>query len=105
MRVTPLPPSPLPLQVLGNAKGVVAAGVSVAVFRNTVTVQGCLGYAITVGGVFLYSESKRRAKAAAAAVAPAGAARAGDVEAKGEREPLLMSGSATQANGKTFFRG
>jgi hypothetical protein len=37
-------------QVLGNAKGVVAAAVSVAVFRNAVTAQGCLGYAITVAG-------------------------------------------------------
>ncbi|KAG2445767.1 hypothetical protein HXX76_000371 [Chlamydomonas incerta] len=98
--------SALTLQVLGNAKGVVAAGVSVAVFRNTVTVQGCLGYAITVAGVFLYSESKRRSKAAAAAAAQASATRASnDVESKAEREPLLVSGSAAQPNGKTFFRG
>ncbi|KAG2451423.1 hypothetical protein HYH02_004022 [Chlamydomonas schloesseri] len=99
--------SALTLQVLGNAKGVVAAAVSVAVFRNTVTVQGCLGYAITVAGVFLYSESKRRSKAAAAAGAQAAATgrSGGDVEAKGEREPLLASGTAAQPNGKTFFRG
>jgi drug/metabolite transporter (DMT)-like permease len=55
--------SALTLQVLGNAKGVVAAAVSVRVFGNTVTTQGILGYAITVAGVFAYSESKRRAKA------------------------------------------
>ncbi len=53
-------------QVLGNAKGVVAAGVSVLVFRNVVTAQGALGYAITLGGVFLYSTAKRRFKVEAA---------------------------------------
>mmetsp|Transcript_26790 Transcript_26790/g.68228 ORF Transcript_26790/g.68228 Transcript_26790/m.68228 type:complete len:345 (+) Transcript_26790:130-1164(+) len=55
--------SALTLQVLGNAKGVVAAVVSVRVFGNTVTTQGILGYAITVAGVFAYSEAKRRGKA------------------------------------------
>lgn len=49
-------------QVLGNAKGVVAAAVSVAVFKNIVTLQGATGYAITVTGVFLYSAAKRRYK-------------------------------------------
>lgn len=34
--------SALTLQVIGNAKGVVAAAVSVAVFKNAVTWQGCL---------------------------------------------------------------
>jgi len=48
-------------------KGVIAAVVSVALFRNQVTPKGCLGYAITVMGVFMYSESKRRAKAVRAA--------------------------------------
>mmetsp|Transcript_13757 Transcript_13757/g.29598 ORF Transcript_13757/g.29598 Transcript_13757/m.29598 type:complete len:373 (+) Transcript_13757:157-1275(+) len=66
--------SPLTLQVLGNAKGVVAAFVSVLVFLNPVTVTGALGYAVTVSGVFLYSETKRRSKAAAAS---AGAAAGG----------------------------
>lgn len=49
--------------MLGNAKGVVAAAVSVQVFGNEVTLQGMLGYGVTVAGVFAYSESKRRAKA------------------------------------------
>jgi hypothetical protein len=49
--------------VLGNMKGVIAAVVSIALFRNTVTPRGVLGYAITVAGVFAYSESKRRARA------------------------------------------
>ncbi|MEW5308111.1 MAG: hypothetical protein WDW38_000095 [Sanguina aurantia] len=52
--------SALTLQVLGNAKGVVAAMVSVFVFANRVTVQGIVGYSITILGVFWYSESKRR---------------------------------------------
>ncbi|KAG2484221.1 hypothetical protein HYH03_016956 [Edaphochlamys debaryana] len=110
--------SALTLQVLGNAKGVVAAAVSVAVFKNMVTWQGCVGYAITVGGVFLYSESKRRAKAAGAA--PAGRApsnsqlttqQSGDKGSdKGaEREPLLggLTGPSpkTSGNADVFFRG
>ncbi len=53
----------LPLQVLGNAKGVVAALISVAIFRNPVTLTGLAGYAITVVGVVLYHESKKRDKA------------------------------------------
>jgi hypothetical protein len=47
---------PLVLQVLGNAKGVVAAGISLAIFKNPVTVRGAVGYGITVIGVILYSE-------------------------------------------------
>uniref|UniRef100_A0A7S3QMB6 Sugar phosphate transporter domain-containing protein n=1 Tax=Dunaliella tertiolecta TaxID=3047 RepID=A0A7S3QMB6_DUNTE len=52
--------SALTLQVLGNAKGVVAAVVSVLVFANPVTLQGGLGYALTFMGVCVYSEAKRR---------------------------------------------
>lgn len=52
--------SALTLQVLGNCKGVVAAVLSVMLFHNPVTVTSCCGYAITVCGVLLYSESKRR---------------------------------------------
>ncbi|MEW5304006.1 MAG: hypothetical protein WDW36_006649 [Sanguina aurantia] len=53
--------SALTLQVLGNAKGVVAACVSVLIFTNPVTAQGISGYVITIIGVFWYSESKRQA--------------------------------------------
>lgn len=52
--------SALTLQVLGNMKGVMASIVSVCVFHNSVTATGWLGYAVTVVGVFAYSESKRR---------------------------------------------
>lgn len=48
--------SALTLQVLGNAKGVIAAGVSVMVFRNQLTPLGVFGYVVTIGGVFMYSE-------------------------------------------------
>jgi hypothetical protein len=44
------------LQVLGNAKGVIAAVVSVMVFANPVTWRGVVGYAVTIFGVLLYSE-------------------------------------------------
>mmetsp|Transcript_7457 Transcript_7457/g.12863 ORF Transcript_7457/g.12863 Transcript_7457/m.12863 type:complete len:379 (-) Transcript_7457:506-1642(-) len=52
--------SPLTLQVLGNAKGVVATIVSILIFRNPVSTAGMIGYTITVFGVILYSESKKR---------------------------------------------
>ncbi|KAJ0020245.1 hypothetical protein Pint_32618 [Pistacia integerrima] len=52
--------SALTLQVLGNAKGAVAVVVSILIFRNPVSVTGMLGYTITVAGVILYSEAKRR---------------------------------------------
>lgn len=44
------------LQVLGNAKGIVAAGISILIFRNPITSQGALGYAVTLLGVALYSQ-------------------------------------------------
>jgi len=54
--------SPLTLQVLGNAKGVVAVVASVICFRNPVTFYTILGYSITVGGVILYSNAKRQSR-------------------------------------------
>ncbi|CAK9262334.1 unnamed protein product [Sphagnum jensenii] len=54
--------SALTLQVLGNAKGAVAVVVSILLFRNPVSVVGMVGYSLTVFGVFLYSEAKRRCK-------------------------------------------
>ncbi|XP_062181345.1 probable sugar phosphate/phosphate translocator At3g11320 [Phragmites australis] len=54
--------SPLTLQVLGNAKGAVAVVVSILIFRNPVTFVGMLGYGITVAGVVLYGEAKKRNK-------------------------------------------
>lgn len=50
------------IQVLGNAKGAVAVVVSILIFRNPVTVVGMLGYGITVAGVVLYGEAKKRSK-------------------------------------------
>jgi drug/metabolite transporter (DMT)-like permease len=57
--------SALTLQVLGNAKGVVATGVSILLFRNPVSTAGMLGYGLTVVGVILYSESKKYSNKAA----------------------------------------
>ncbi|KAI3731126.1 hypothetical protein L1987_62309 [Smallanthus sonchifolius] len=52
--------SALTLQVLGNAKGAVAVVVSILIFRNPVSVTGMAGYTLTVMGVILYSEAKKR---------------------------------------------
>ncbi|CAM8885414.1 unnamed protein product [Rhodiola kirilowii] len=57
--------SALTLQVLGNAKAAVAAIVSILIFRNPVTVMGMTGFFITVMGVVIYSEAKRRSKVTA----------------------------------------
>ncbi|KAL2525770.1 putative sugar phosphate/phosphate translocator [Abeliophyllum distichum] len=54
--------SALTLQVLGNAKGAVAVVISILIFRNPVSVTGMLGYTLTVIGVILYSEAKKRGK-------------------------------------------
>ncbi|KAK8482012.1 hypothetical protein V6N13_073500 [Hibiscus sabdariffa] len=59
--------SALTLQVLGNAKAALAAFVSVMIFRNPVTVMGMTGFGVTVMGVVLYSEAKKRSKAQLAA--------------------------------------
>ncbi|GAU13433.1 hypothetical protein TSUD_127290 [Trifolium subterraneum] len=54
--------SALTLQVLGNAKGAVAVVISILIFRNPVSITGMLGYSLTVIGVILYSEAKKRSK-------------------------------------------
>ncbi|KAF8115165.1 hypothetical protein N665_0029s0011 [Sinapis alba] len=54
--------SALTLQVLGNAKGAVAVVISILIFKNPVSVTGMLGYSLTVCGVILYSEAKKRSK-------------------------------------------
>ncbi|KAB2088753.1 hypothetical protein ES319_A03G019700v1 [Gossypium barbadense] len=54
--------SALTLQVLGNAKAALAAFVSVMVFRNPVTMTGVTGFAVTIMGIVLYSEAKKRSK-------------------------------------------
>lgn len=54
--------SPLTLQVLGQAKGVVASVISVLYFHNPVNTSTVLGYAITVSGVVAYSRAKNAAK-------------------------------------------
>eukprot|EP00951_Prasinocladus_malaysianus_P045089 scaffold593820_cov45-Prasinocladus_malaysianus.AAC.1 len=53
---------PTPLQVLGNFKGVLAAFLSILIFRNPVTIQSIGGYMLTTAGVFVYSYLKNEAK-------------------------------------------
>lgn len=53
--------SALTLQVLGNAKGAFAAALSIFVFKNTVSMVWVGGYAITLAGLFWYSNAKLRA--------------------------------------------
>ena len=57
--------------MIGNAKGVVCAFVSVLVFHNPVTAQGAIGYVITIFGTILYSESKKRFKGPVTLSSPA----------------------------------
>ena len=59
------------LQVLGNAKGVVAVVISLLYFRNPVNAYSVIGYAITVTGVVLYSQVGGRCGPAGAAEARA----------------------------------
>jgi hypothetical protein len=60
------------VQVLGNMKGVIAAGISIALFKNPVTAKGMLGYLITVVGVVAYSEVSLCSRAAAISAPAAG---------------------------------
>lgn len=84
--------SALTLQVLGNCKGVIAAIVSIMLFRNPVTRNSCLGYAVTVAGVFAYSEAKRRLTAPQAGNAGAKAQPAASADIEASLEPLLAEG-------------
>ncbi|KAK2079689.1 hypothetical protein QBZ16_002084 [Prototheca wickerhamii] len=56
--------SALTLQVLGNAKGVVAVVVSVLYFQNPINEYTTLGYGVTVVGVVMYSKAKKAQKKA-----------------------------------------
>ncbi|XP_015897109.1 probable sugar phosphate/phosphate translocator At3g11320 [Ziziphus jujuba] len=52
--------SALTLQVLGNAKGALAVAVSILIFKNPITTIGMVGYGLTVLGVVVYTEAKKR---------------------------------------------
>lgn len=54
--------SALTLQVLGNAKGIVAVILSLLYFRNPVNFYSVFGYGVTMTGVVLYSQAKKAAK-------------------------------------------
>jgi drug/metabolite transporter (DMT)-like permease len=51
--------SAVSLQVLGNVKGVFTVFVSVAIFHNSITPQGVLGYTCAVMGAYFYGHFKR----------------------------------------------
>jgi hypothetical protein len=52
--------SPLTLQVLGNAKSVLAVVISVMLFHNPVSAIGMIGYCVSLLGIYLYSDAKSR---------------------------------------------
>lgn len=45
---------------MGNAKGAVAVVVSILLFKNPISMMGMMGYVLTVIGVILYTEAKKR---------------------------------------------
>ena len=90
----------LSLQVLGNAKGVIAAIISVFIFHNPVTFLGWLGYGITMVGVVAYSESRKRKPHASPAVSPVASSQplvGGSVSRAGSSQHGDMSKSSTLA--------
>ena len=52
-------------QVLGNAKGVAAVFISIALFRNPFSAAAAGGYLLTLGGVVAYAAAKRSSAAPA----------------------------------------
>jgi drug/metabolite transporter (DMT)-like permease len=86
--------SALTLQVLGNAKGVVAVIASVLCFRNPVTFYTVLGYTVTVGGVILYSHAKRQSKKTD--LSRKLAAKASDIESQ-PRSPFASGASTAES--------
>jgi hypothetical protein len=92
--------SALTLQVLGNAKGVVAVVISVMCFRNPVTVYSMLGYGITVGGVVLYSHAKKLStKRAEASRKPSSAKGGGRAAIQDLEQPMSPFGQSAANNG------
>ncbi|GLJ13469.1 hypothetical protein SUGI_0212980 [Cryptomeria japonica] len=53
----------LTLQVLGNAKVAVVVVILVLIFKNPVTLMGMIDFVITIMGLILYNEVKKRFKA------------------------------------------
>ncbi|KAI3438507.1 hypothetical protein D9Q98_000935 [Chlorella vulgaris] len=78
--------SALTLQVLGNAKGVVAVVLSLIYFRNPVNFYSVFGYGVTMTGVVMYSQAKKAAKRTAMLQKMAGAEAGGDGLLGGEQQ-------------------
>lgn len=94
--------SALTLQVLGNAKGVVAATVSVLLFRNPVSVMGCIGFGITVSGVVAYSQTKKAGQSRPRPALPLHSQGAALSDGKDGVEPEALEGSHHGRAGDTF---
>ncbi|PSC75246.1 putative sugar phosphate phosphate translocator [Micractinium conductrix] len=88
--------SALTLQVLGNAKGVVAVVLSLLYFRNPINFYSIFGYAVTVCGVVLYSQAKKAAKKAQLLQKMA----SGDPSVVPEAELLLATQQEAGSSGK-----
>jgi hypothetical protein len=74
------------VQVLGNAKGVVAVVLSLIYFRNPVNFYSVFGYGVTMTGVVMYSQAKKAAKRTAMLQKMAGAEPGGDGLLGGEQQ-------------------
>jgi len=68
--------SPVTLQVLGNVKSCLAIGVSVAIFRNTLTVEQGVGVAGCLFGVWLYNQKGGPSSSKEASAGPASRSKA-----------------------------
>jgi hypothetical protein len=113
------PPVPQTLNLAGIFKDVLLIGLSVALYRSTVTSLQLLGYGVALGGVLYYNwhkfrpggaqqqQQQQKAGARAAVAVPAAAmtsaagaaGAAGQQAAAEERQPLLAKGDAEAGGG------
>ncbi|KAL7608415.1 hypothetical protein Lser_V15G09833 [Lactuca serriola] len=49
-------------RIVANAKAAVAKVVSIMIFKNPVTAMGMPGFGVTIMGVVLYNEARKRSK-------------------------------------------
>eukprot|EP00439_Symbiodinium_sp_Y106_P008964 s793_g1.t1 len=66
--------SPVTLQVLGNVKSCLSIAVSVAIFRNSLTLEQALGVCTCLVGVWMYNQKSSPAGPSAANKASDGVA-------------------------------
>lgn len=84
--------SPLTLQVLGNVKSCLGIAISVAIFRNTLTLHQGIGVVVCLFGVWLYNQKGAELKSTAASVAPTRPSDDGYSQVKmSESSPVAMA--------------